>query len=223
MAASRARDRRTAEHLVADAEPAAVQHDPDPTRTWPRRRRDARPGNLSRRRLCRDGAVALLGLSLVPVTSLLAACSGGGDADDGASGDGAPGGAGGGDELGGEDGQPVMYSSPTCGCCAQYATYLEDNGHPVEVRHVDDLPAIKRRAGVPAEAESCHTTMIDGYAVEGHVPVEAVDQLLRDRPDVEGIALPGMPGGSPGMSGTKTAPFEILSFKSGAVEPYTAV
>jgi hypothetical protein len=162
----------------------------------------------------------------------------GGEVDDGAVGDGAAGPAsgepGGGDagETGGTgqtgsvvdpeavgEGTPVMYASPTCGCCRQYAEYLRDNGHSVEPRYVDDLADIKDSAGVPAAVESCHTTLIGGYVVEGHVPVEAIDKLLRERPGIDGIALPDMPAGSPGMGGTKTGPFEIRSFTGGTVDP----
>jgi hypothetical protein len=116
-----------------------------------------------------------------------------------------------------------MYASPTCGCCREYADYLRDNGHSVEVRLVDDLPDIKDSLGVPTEAESCHTTMIGGYIVEGHVPVEVIDKLLRERPGIDGVALPDMPAGSPGMGGTKEGPFEILSINGGTVTTYMTV
>jgi hypothetical protein len=117
----------------------------------------------------------------------------------------------------------VMYSSPSCGCCGEYADYLRAEGYTVDLQRVDDLDAVRAGAGVPEEAAGCHTAMFDDYVVEGHVPLEAIDQLLRERPEVAGIALPGMPAGSPGMGGTKDGPFEILSFDAGEVQPYTSV
>jgi hypothetical protein len=169
-------------------------------------------GRLSRRRLC-GGALTLAGTA--PVVALIAACGG----DDDTSGDATAEDT----DLPGRGEGPVMYATPSCGCCANYAPYLRSNGHRVEVRHLDDLSRIKTRAGIPAEAEGCHTTMIDGYAIEGHVPVEAIDKLLRERPAVDGIALPGMPAGSPGMSGTKEAPFEILSITDGALATFMTI
>jgi hypothetical protein len=173
------------------------------------------PVGLSRRRLC-GVALTLLGAA---GTGLITACGGGGDSSEARSGDGGPREI----ELPGEGDAPVMFSTPTCGCCGEYAPYLQSNGHDVEVRHFDDLSEVKARAGVPAEAESCHTTIIDGYVVEGHIPVEAIDKLLRERPAIDGIALPGMPAGSPGMGGSKTAPFEILSINSGTLDSYMSL
>jgi hypothetical protein len=118
------------------------------------------------------------------------------------------------------EGEAVIYASPTCGCCGDYATYLESEGWAVSIRRTEEMDAVKAEAGVPDEAASCHTTMVGDYAVEGHVPVDAIDKLLRERPPVEGIALPGMPPGSPGMTGEKAAPFEIVSFDAGAVQPF---
>lgn len=187
--------------------------DPEPRRSRERAR-------LSRRRLCRDGLL-LLGLGATPVLALVAGCGNDAGSDDTAGNDTASDGDGntGSEDPAAGDG-PVMYSSPTCGCCGEYATYLRDNGHAVEVSHVDDLAEIKSRYGIPAEAEGCHTTLIDGYTIEGHVPVEAIDRLLAERPAIDGIALPDMPAGSPGMSGPKQAPFEILSLTNGSTQPY---
>lgn len=165
---------------------------------------------ISRRRLC-GGALAVLGAA---GTVLLAGC--GDDAsDDQGSGDGTSASGDGGGAI--DTTMPVMYASPTCGCCQNYAPYLQDNGYDVDVNLDEDLAEVKSRAGIPAEAEGCHTTTLDGYVIEGHVPVEAIDKLLRERPAVDAIALPGMPAGSPGMSGTKEGPFEILSITDGAV------
>ena len=106
----------------------------------------------------------------------------------------------------------IMYKNPGCECCDGHAEALRSAGFEVTVVPTQDLAAVKARAGVPAALQGCHTILVDGYAVEGHVPVAAVQRLLADRPAVQGIALPGMPTGSPGMGGAKTAPFRVLSF-----------
>lgn len=103
----------------------------------------------------------------------------------------------------------MLYKTPECGCCESYADYLRDNGFAVTVNATHDLSLIKRQHGVTEQYEGCHTMLVDGYVVEGHVPVRSLDRLLTERPDIRGIALPGMPLGSPGMSGTKAAPFTI--------------
>jgi hypothetical protein len=84
----------------------------------------------------------------------------------------------------------------------------------------DDLTAIKAEHGVPQAAWSCHTAIIDGYVVEGHVPIEAIDDLLAEHPPIDAIALPGMPAGSPGMPGVKAAPFEILAIEAGTTSTF---
>jgi hypothetical protein len=118
----------------------------------------------------------------------------------------------------------VVYASPSCGCCGEYADYLgSEGGYTVDLQRSDDLDTIRADAGVPEEAAGCHTTMLGDYVVEGHVPLEAIDKLLRDRPVVDGISLPGMPTGSPGMSGPKEAPFEILSFTDGEIQIFITV
>lgn len=83
-----------------------------------------------------------------------------------------------------------------------------------------DLALLKRRHGVPGALEGCHTMLVDGYVVEGHVPVDTLLRLLRERPDIKGISLPGMPAGSPGMSGEKTAPFTIYEIGDGSTKVY---
>jgi hypothetical protein len=155
-------------------------------------------------------------------TVLLVGCGDDASDEEGSGGTSASGdGGGGGGAI--DTTTPVMYASPTCGCCQNYAPYLQDNGYDVDVNLDEDLATVKSRLGVPAEAEGCHTTTLDGYVIEGHVPVEAIDKLLRERPAVDAIALPGMPTGSPGMSGTKEGPFEILSITDGAVRSYMSI
>lgn len=106
----------------------------------------------------------------------------------------------------------VMYKNPGCECCDGHAAALRSAGFEVTLVPTQDLAAVKVRAGVPAALQGCHTILVDGYAVEGHVPVAAVQRLLDERPALRGIALPGMPAGSPGMGGAKIAPFRVLSF-----------
>lgn len=105
----------------------------------------------------------------------------------------------------------TVFKNPQCECCESYAQYLHENGYPVKVVATHELPLINERQGIPVGAEGCHTTLIAGYFISGHVPLESFDRLLADRPDVNGITLPGMPMGSPGMAGSKSEPFTILA------------
>jgi hypothetical protein len=103
----------------------------------------------------------------------------------------------------------LMYKNPQCGCCEEYARYLRRNGFKVTVKETHNMSLISRKNGVPEKLAGCHTMLIGGYVVEGHVPVGAINKLLKERPNIRGIALPGMPDGSPGMTGVKTEPFTI--------------
>ena len=114
----------------------------------------------------------------------------------------------------------TMYRSPTCSCCHEYEAILERNGWTIDVVESEDMGAFKMGHGVPREAWSCHTMMVDGYAVEGHVPLAAIDDLLARRPAIDGIALPGMPAGSPGMSGVAEGPFVVLTLQDGKTSPF---
>ena len=105
----------------------------------------------------------------------------------------------------------TVYRSPSCGCCEDWVTYLKANGFDATVISTDDVDALKDKMHIPADMQSCHTALIGGYVVEGHAPVEAIAKLLADKPDVIGIAAPGMPQGSPGMSGPKE-PFTVYAF-----------
>lgn len=102
-----------------------------------------------------------------------------------------------------------MYKNPQCGCCDEYAKYLRQHGFRVTVTPTHNMSLISRQNGVPEKLAGCHTMLIAGYVVEGHVPVGAINKLLKERPNIKGISLPGMPEGSPGMSGRKTEPFTI--------------
>ena len=105
----------------------------------------------------------------------------------------------------------TLYKNPQCGCCEGYADYLRKNGFEVDVRPTNDLAAISSKAGVPADFQGCHTMFIDGYVVDGHVPVNTIRKLLTERPDIAGLTLPGMPMGSPGMVGQKSEPFTVYA------------
>jgi hypothetical protein len=105
----------------------------------------------------------------------------------------------------------VVYKSATCGCCRSWGEHMTGEGFAVVEQDVTDLSAIKDRLGVPSAAGSCHTGTVGGYVVEGHVPASVVRQLLRDRPDARGLAVPGMPLGSPGMEqGDLREPYDVL-------------
>ncbi|MEO5334509.1 MAG: DUF411 domain-containing protein [Magnetococcus sp. YQC-5] len=97
----------------------------------------------------------------------------------------------------------TVYKSPYCGCCAGYVDFLKEQGFQVEVESVMDMDPIKRSLGVAKEMDSCHTTKIGGYVVEGHVPLNVLQRLLTEKPNIPGIALPGMPTGVPGMPGAQ--------------------
>ena len=115
--------------------------------------------------------------------------------------------------------QATLYKNPNCGCCDEHASYLRRHGYAVNAVETHDLDGIKRRHGVPEALYGCHTIEIDGYVVEGHVPAGPLARLLRERPAIRGISLPGMPTGSPGMAGPKREPFRIYAIDGGAAAP----
>jgi len=102
-----------------------------------------------------------------------------------------------------------LYKNPNCSCCDGYAAYLRSHGYAVTTTPTHNLSLVRREHGVPVRLAGCHTTIVAGYVVEGHVPVGVLDKLLAERPRIKGISLPGMPDGSPGMTGTKGEPFTI--------------
>jgi hypothetical protein len=105
----------------------------------------------------------------------------------------------------------TMYKNPQCSCCEGYAAYLRKNGFEIDVKPTNDLSEISRKAGVPENLQGCHTIFLDGYVVDGHVPVNVIRKLLEERPQIAGITLPGMPEGSPGMTGRKKEPFTFYA------------
>lgn len=114
-----------------------------------------------------------------------------------------------------------VYKSPTCGCCRLWVDYMRSRGYEVAVSDVSDVTEVKREIGVPSGVSSCHTALVGGYFVEGHVPAEDVARLLAERPDVAGLAVPGMPVGSPGMEGPNPQPYSVLAVrKNGRLEVF---
>lgn len=109
----------------------------------------------------------------------------------------------------------TLYKNTGCECCEEYAKYLRSNGFEIKVVAINNLAAFDRGKGIPQNIEGCHTMMIDGYIVSGHVPIASLNRLLTERPAIKGISLPGMPAGSPGMTGTKAAPFRVYEIADG--------
>jgi len=105
----------------------------------------------------------------------------------------------------------TVYKSPTCGCCSKWVKHLKDNGFDVIAKDVRDVVPYKIRGGVTQELASCHTAFVDGYVIEGHVPARDIKRLLQERPAAKGLAVPGMPAGSPGMEqGYRKDPYEVI-------------
>ena len=112
--------------------------------------------------------------------------------------------------------QPIkieVYRSPTCSCCGKWVKHLQENNFEVKDNVLDDVQAMKDKYGVPKEMASCHTAIVNGYVVEGHVPASDIKKLLNIKPKVIGVAAPGMPSGSPGMEmGGKQDVYDVMSF-----------
>lgn len=115
----------------------------------------------------------------------------------------------------------TVYKSPTCGCCAKWVDHLRRHGFRVEVHDTTDLEPIKARHGVPSALQSCHTAIVGDYVIEGHVPADVIQRLLRERPAVAGMAVPGMPMGSPGMEGPYREEYDVVAFtRDGSTHVY---
>ena len=118
-----------------------------------------------------------------------------------------------------------VYKDPTCGCCSLWVEHLRKAGFTATVTDVGDMTAIKTKYGVPVKARSCHTALLGGYIVEGHVPSADVQRLLKERPAIVGIGVAGMPIGSPGMevAGMKPQPYDVLAFnKAGETQVFAS-
>ena len=118
----------------------------------------------------------------------------------------------------------TIFKSESCGCCDLYISYMDKKGFDVEAVQMDDISPIKEKYKIPAKVQSCHTAVIGDYFVEGHMPQEAINKLLAEKPDIAGIALPGMPSGSPGMPGAKRSPFIIYAVaKDGSTSEFMKI
>lgn len=104
-----------------------------------------------------------------------------------------------------------VYKDPSCGCCGKWAEHLRQNGFVVTVHEVADMASIKHQAGFPEAMESCHTAVVGGYLIEGHVPAGDIRRLLAERPGVRGLAVPGMPASAPGMD-MPGEPYIVFAF-----------
>jgi hypothetical protein len=114
----------------------------------------------------------------------------------------------------------TMYHSPTCGCCVKWAEYLEEHGVEVTMEETMNVYGTKRDHGVPNQLSSCHTAVVDGYVIEGHVPVEDIVRLLEERPDAIGLSVPGMPLNSPGMDLPSDEEYQTVLFDSENISVY---
>lgn len=114
----------------------------------------------------------------------------------------------------------TLHHNPGCMCCEQYADHLKDKGYDVEIVNTNDMAALNDEYGVKPELSSCHTMLIGDYVVVGHAPEAAVAKLLREKTDIRGISLPGMPAGSPGMSGKKQGPFVVQTLSGDVYTTY---
>lgn len=113
----------------------------------------------------------------------------------------------------------TLHKDPNCGCCAKWGKHIEAAGFPVTVIDTPGLKALKARLGVPEDLASCHTATVGGYVLEGHVPASALMRLLRERPEAIGLAVPGMPAGSPGMGGAPET-YEVTLFTRSSRRSY---
>ena len=117
----------------------------------------------------------------------------------------------------------TVFYSPTCGCCKEYIAYLKKSRFDVDAKITNDTMYIKEKYQIPSEIEACHTAVIGNYFIEGHVPLEAIEKLLKEKPEIEGIALPGMPQGAPGMAGPKIGTWKIYSVSKGRVSEFLSL
>jgi hypothetical protein len=126
-------------------------------------------------------------------------------------------------QAGGGPKKVILYKDPECGCCEGYADYLRKHGFEVSTVPTHDLALFDEKYGIPPELAPCHISLVDDFVVGGHVPVEVVNRLLTEKPKITGITLPGMPPGSPGMTGKKLAPFEIFEITEKPYKLYAVI
>ena len=106
----------------------------------------------------------------------------------------------------------TVYKSPTCGCCSEWVKHVRAAGFKVKVIDMDDVSSIKAESGVPGKLASCHTALVGGYVIEGHVPADLIKRLLQERAKIRGLSVPGMVAGSPGMEGGPPQHYDVVTF-----------
>lgn len=117
----------------------------------------------------------------------------------------------------------TVYKDPSCGCCKSWIEHLIKHGYRVDSKDTPEMTEIKRTLGVPDRLSACHTAVVNGYLIEGHVPATDIARLLKEKPKVAGLAVPGMPMGSPGMEGPRTQHYQVLSFdKAGKTKVFAS-
>lgn len=109
----------------------------------------------------------------------------------------------------------IVYKSPTCGCCSKWVDHMTASGFKVIAHDTSNMQAVKTTLGVPDAMASCHTAVVNGYVIEGHVPAADIQRLLREKPNVKGLAVPGMVMGSPGMEGSRSDTYNVIAFGEG--------
>lgn len=111
--------------------------------------------------------------------------------------------------------QMTIYRSASCGCCTKWGSHIASAGFGIDDHVTEEVDAVKKERGVSSQQASCHTADVEGYVIEGHVPASAIQRLLKERPNIRGLAVPGMPIDSPGMevSGVEAEPFEVLAIE----------
>ena len=114
----------------------------------------------------------------------------------------------------------LVHKDPNCGCCSGWVRHLKEAGFTVMIEETADLHAVRKRLRVPADLAACHTAEADGYVIEGHVPAAAVRRLLKERPNAVGLAVPGMPSGSPGMEGRRVDSYDVVLFDASSRRTY---
>lgn len=120
-------------------------------------------------------------------------------------------------------GDVTLYKNPQCGCCEGYADYLRENGYKVKAISTNNLTVMGQKHGIADDVRPCHISLIGGYVVGGHIPIELVNRLLSEKPKIVGITLPGMPEGTPGMPGKKPGPLDIYEIGSSPPKVYTTI
>jgi hypothetical protein len=117
----------------------------------------------------------------------------------------------------------TVYKDPDCGCCKSWVEYMKKHGFRVDAKDTRDMEQVKANVGVPKPLVSCHTAMVGGYIIEGHVPAEDIQRLLKQKPKIAGLAVPGMPAGSPGMEGPSPQHYQVIAFeRSGKTHVFAA-